>query len=1306
MTTPQFKQKRSNQPGKIPTPQQLSDGQIAVNTADGSMYTEKDGGTYRLNDANTTLISAPYVAAFSVGDVLYMKGDGEVALARTYSSGVVPQDKMSQVIGVVVKKHTSPDTIEVATSGVVELSGVSFTPDRVGQSFYVSETGGPATRYFLDKNSILLSVYTVLDTSGKVKINIGQISTLGESAIPSGPGWEPPDYTTAPDTALDIDFLDSIYARTSSLGISSIGDIGDDFLPISGAVDSLVLFSPKEELPLTVGNYEPSGDICVLGPTTDGQRISYKRIMIKGWGEGGAAGSKVFNTDLEFRPPFLSSTEYIRNIYTLSDNAAIAEVYNVTTPGGVITHTFARHVYMEFLSGGISNASTVSGVDLGTKLITYAKETFKNYWTVTSTSSLPTDAVTLKMLRSCKPAAITTRRGVKIIMIPVPITLGKTGPYGGETPAIDFIIVDTSNPSLVVLRPGGHQTAGSNVNKFPCIPLINGNSQTPRIWDVTDANSTRAGRMPVRVQRIGSTWYKDISGLTSNDTAGTYIFQFDSAGLMLYPDPYGPNGGGAANKPHELPNLYSIRSFSKPNTPDTICVSLTIYSAISKSYEYGPNFAIVKHFEIDMNDKWSNGAFNSGTVYAREVLSDTTFQGFTYNGSPVGKQQLGPGITPAPKGGYRFNLDGNSPRMISSGGYSNIFSQGYSPADEIFTVLGNGALMRVSVSSEGTLDGSQWFANYSKIRLSESFDGRKRSDIWTEPYSLLNFSGTVNSPLDMSRATKEFSLKKTPPTPISEKHTPVMVNGGILYFSDIFADPHTTFDMEHAYVPISHSATPQSGGFNSSMNSVSETYDNLPERYRVKINGASIADNKLRGFPSSYVWAPGTGPSGEDNYIHNHTCNFLYSTDHNLNILMPTVGYKGISFGSPDGGVVELITSQKKMTVDSTFWDDVYDTCAAQLISILGPLLYTVTGHEISVNLILKSELDTGISGVYRATVSIALRTKRITDNSIIYMIAQYISGVDYTISPTDPDLEIVTGFHRSTPGGTPHCRRLSVGGFALSPMCNYNLTVESKNPQSSNVALITRISAMRDTTQVLSLNFTVLKDGTLDSIMTVPGYYANWIAASTPPGQSTFNNISYNTFSNSVNYRKFGIWNKNSGDDIFFPYDMSITWPSGSSHIPSTTAIGGLVPITTPLSVIGTMRAVAAWDLYVNSPIPVLLNGVYSVIYKEASDQNSVKIPLTDLIGVSIDDLKNKTIYLYIEQFGANTELVASMDQLPELLSRAYIGTLTTSTIGITSINVLPQYRILTYRISEVARGGSIPASVGLPSTMGGSTW
>jgi len=418
----------------------------------------------------------------------------------------------------------------------------------------------------------------------------------------------------------------------------------------------------------------------------------------------------------------------------------------------------------------------------------------------------------------------------------------------------------------------------------------------------------------------------------------------------------------------------------------------------------------------------------------------------------------------------------------------------------------------------------------------------------------------------------------------------------------------------------------------------------------------------------------------------------MYSDNAAVNSVQPTVGYKSLTFSAPDSTntFVTLTPSVNTITVNSTFWS----MARAAMISInnLSASVSNFSSLEMSVKMDIKSATSTGpYQGV------LCFRWDNPTNNTSNY--TQY--SVQFVTTPdgSNANNEIITDFVR-TSGSINYAVIESVNGssgqFHENQRNIRNITVELKNPGSSNVALVTVSTAPNDATFRLSFMFTRPIGGyAIGQIQSIP--------SSPPIGQTTYNNQCYNLLTSSNGFRSFGIMNKVSCDDIFMPLNTTLTWANSSSTTPT---IDGTATYnsTTPVE-LGSIRAVSGMNLIVTAPIPVLLNGNYSLAYPQAAT-TPVQIPLTSITGMTTAQLVNRTIYLYFSSSSAGPVILASLTTLPETMGQTYIGTVTTGLISITNINVLPVYRLLTYRLSTTATGSAIPVSTGLPSATTGTHW
>ena len=1239
MSTPEFKQKRSAIAGKVPLPAQLADGQIAVNTKDGSIYTTKDGSTYRINDANTTIFtSASSKPTISVGSVVSLTAASGLELASTYNSRTTPSEsarERSKIFGLVVKKHS--DTVfEIATGGVVKVPGLMISPDDIGKTFYLL-ADGVSTRKFADQYVKLFSVFAAMSTD-TVKIDFSENGILSEGAIHNLDGtWTP---GPGPADPVDYNYLDATYAKASSLGISTIGTPGDEFLPLTDGVRALSLFAPKTELPMTVANLEDNGDLYVLAPTTDGETIAYRTTVIRGWRQNRLT-ALVQNTDKEFRPQFLAATEYIRNIYTPSENAAICEVYKITTPGGVTTHTFDRHVLMLF--PGSFKESGVTGVDLGTGLVTYAKDAFRNYFQATSTATALSDSVAMKMLRSCIPTAIQQPGGAIRILVPIPVALGKAAAYGGDAPCVDLLSVDLLTGVITASAAAAAKTSD----------LLVGGTVT---YDPTDTDSKFSGRFAVK------------SSLTAN-------IEYTEPDIGLASSSFGPAGLYMA-----LPHMYRIQAFNSSAST----ISMTYLMPLPVDSTIGANVSgaqTTARFLLSVTP-------NDAVKVATEILPANSASSIM---SAAGSMQL------HPLGKYVFDIAYGSTdyvRMTSAGGIANQFASSYGQSDTLQYLLADSSIMTVVTSSDGTLDESFWFANYSTIKLSPPLREEPIGDSWSTQYAMLPFiSGTPMSLVDSYRAAKTFKVKTTPLTPLVEKQIGVFVNGGMLFYPvDTSEQDSGAMTEKCAFVPtdlVAQSLT--TGGFNSITGAISQAVPVTAERFPIVIPSESISENKLRTVPSTYLWEVSEGPGSAEIYMNTHSCAFYYDDDALVLAKQPTVGFKTIGISAPVAGKVELTTGHT-VTVDAAFWANL----RAEIISLnsLGAKVSGFTAFQMSVVLDVKSDASVG---PYQATVGYMYRY--LTSGEVGYDIgAGYYSALLDVVGGVDPLDQTLTDFSRTagTANLTPLASYIYIANENIPQRYLRTQTMEMKNPTSSNRALLSISSrtaaALSQSTPAFTRPLGQHAVGGTVMVNVAP-----------PIGSTTHNDFVFNCLKNSNSYRKLGLLNKNAGEDIFFPYEFTLSWGGAGSTTP--TMSGGTGFDLTKTARLSTIRAKGLFNLYVTAPIPTLLNGVVHLAYPEAVN-GSVTLPLETLTGLDTVDVQNSTIYLYVELKNFATSLAAAKTMLPETMSRTYIGKVLTDSDGITSTDINPVFRIMTYRLSTTATGAAVPVSIGHPASGVGTTW
>ena len=133
----------------------------------------------------------------------------------------------------------------------------------------------------------------------------------------------------------------------------------------------------------------------------------------------------------------------------------------------------------------------------------------------------------------------------------------------------------------------------------------------------------------------------------------------------------------------------------------------------------------------------------------------------------------------------------------------------------------------------------------------------------------------------------------------------------------------------------------------------------------------------------------------------------------------------------------------------------------------------------------------------------------------------------------------------------------------------------------------------------------------------------------------------------------------------------------------------GNMSPIETV--VVASQEVPQGFNVYFTQEVPALING------------SLYKLQPTNIDLKTIDSSPaNKTFYIYVYVVENICNYVISTSKLSEELNRIYIGTITTGSTNITSIQSEKVTRFLTYRVSTTKRGSAIPASTGVPSGTG----
>ena len=83
-----------------------------------------------------------------------------------------------------------------------------------------------------------------------------------------------------------------------------------------------------------------------------------------------------------------------------------------------------------------------------------------------------------------------------------------------------------------------------------------------------------------------------------------------------------------------------------------------------------------------------------------------------------------------------------------------------------------------------------------------------------------------------------------------------------------------------------------------------------------------------------------------------------------------------------------------------------------------------------------------------------------------------------------------------------------------------------------------------------------------------------------------------------------------------------------------------------------------------------------------------------------------NKTFYVYARLNEGTAEYYVTVDPLPDSVFQMWIATITTNATQVETIDRFNVFSMNGYRVSEVKRGGAIPASSGLITEQGQIPW
>jgi|LakMenEpi03Aug12_release.lakeMendotaPanAssembly.Ray.scaffolds.fasta_scaffold10072_13 hypothetical protein len=158
MANPTIKVKRSAVSGKIPTVTQLDLGELAINTFDGKIYTERDQSSVGVG--TTVIVINPWSVGTGTNTYNTFFTEGNVGVGST-----LPTSKFSVVGNAFISGVTTSTAIitgNIKTTGVSTISGFTF-PTSDGTTGQSLATDGNGNLYFTSSTSTVGSSSSISD---------------------------------------------------------------------------------------------------------------------------------------------------------------------------------------------------------------------------------------------------------------------------------------------------------------------------------------------------------------------------------------------------------------------------------------------------------------------------------------------------------------------------------------------------------------------------------------------------------------------------------------------------------------------------------------------------------------------------------------------------------------------------------------------------------------------------------------------------------------------------------------------------------------------------------------------------------------------------------------------------------------------------------------------------------------------------------------------------------------------------------------------------------------------------------------
>lgn len=1408
---PEFKNKRSSIYGKTPTVSQLDGGQIAINVSDGSLYTSKLGvnstvDVNRIGEANTIIVrsmglngdgstktsNTQGIAPPPIGSVVSVKphptmNNGEPELPGygvcvKLGTTLYP-NKAPTVTGIVIGVSQVPNEAicTVAVGGTIDIPpGVVVIPQNktlhelIGKFLYLG-VDGKLVYGFSELETNLVSIGTLI-SSDKIVLDFTKngVITKGNSVFDIDSGLYIPSSTSSV-TSPNYDILDTRYALTSNIGISSVGDPWSEVLPISPSAGvNISTFNGENQHSVAV--LDQIGDLHVLSPTFNGVDIGYFYSKVQGYGDKGLLSTKnkdVIRSSIRYSPAGLDAGigEYIRHCYTPSQSAMIVEIYKVENIGGTVTHSFSRHGLLRFSESFALNGVTL--LDLGTNLVDYATTAFLQT-TMTSPVSNSTPplsfSVALSYLRlGGGPSAIINpvQSNSCILVTAFGFKDGTDSNIGNQfTFEIRNIDLTTGYISTTGLGDLSTQYLSESTAPNTYVPIGTGNiaSMVRNFFPPSPSYSQARRALRFSINAKTGFFGRTVDDAATRNSAivlyGTGVSEYGSgvvrnvSNIQVWTNRRKKVGIGSLTR---VPAGGSM-TLNNSNSIDLfVSVTIGVSSMAPSLLSYPYNTRITGIFQVGLN---SNVATINGSTGVRAMmLTPTTIEAvsgsnaYGYNTAGLGQTYIS---IQSDKIDYKFGWHPNTGAWAGGGGIGFTRS---------FILPDNSCLFTASSSSveDGSISpsfiASEYYMLGSPSKTSASYQYSNATDYYSySPYVEYSGSGyRYNSNRRQNALTVDYKLKvKESPNQIpiicGPSYTGILslnanlktlasnMFGGGTGVDNIGNNQIIAYDISrHSYTwknwGASATGTPRRnilGGYYPQALVGSTSNSKLKVQILKHNNGLDTFVKTLENKPNSYVsYSPSAVADRQQRIVNLNSCIW------NSSSLLPTI------FGVREYSI-DLVPGYKSLPVNVVATD---------------PYRVQMDQNKGGRNTIEISQAGYNSMGNAVITAVAPLLATFLNNNASAYSVSQTITAADikdiysefaikYTVETKDAD---TTGL-----GATKLIGNISVaitirpsvlGPKIAKPSRHlYSLSVKYNSTGTINTEIISGISSLvvrpyedhiaGDQTIVISSYFestisveernaagdldstnilrciTFNRDGTIYPRVFEYAPVGSITGTSIPirtSGPTTFKNaVDYNPYNLTASFGKIGYFNRFGGEDIFNPFQYDLSWSGKTLSVitpPSAVSIEEGAPISSNSRVkLNDIVPIGDFLIYVDSPISTLIAGKQAVAYELEQNRGELPLEINLAEELSISSAANKTIYTYMEHNEiTGPRLKFSISDIGESKIRIFLGTITTDSTKITSIDLKPAYRILSHHLSVTPKPNAIPIG---PPTATPSTW